>query len=115
MSNTDERTESERLRAELVRAGGAAKGRGSGYPLATRGRVIAFATERRRRGAGIVTIAAELGLSATTLKKWMRGSEPGAAFAPVEIIDQPTIVLVSPGGWRAEIDIETFAKLIGRS
>jgi hypothetical protein len=115
MSNTDDRSESGRLRAELVRAGGAAKGRGSGYPLATRARVVAFAAERRRRGAGIVTIAAELGLSATTLKKWMRGSEPGSAFAPVEIVDQQAIVLISPGGWRAEIDLETFAKLIGRT
>jgi hypothetical protein len=115
MSNTDERSEGGRLRAELGRTGGAAKGRGSGYPLETRARVLAFAAERRRRGAGIVTIAAELGLSATTLKKWMTGSEPRAAFAPVKIVGRQAIVLISPAGWRAEIDVETFAKLVGRA
>jgi len=106
---------SEALRDELAAAGGTAKARGSGYPMALRARVVQHATRCRERGEGMPRIASRLGISATTLKSWLRAGAPGPAFAPVEIVDRGVVVLVSPAGWRAEIDLQTFAALVART
>jgi hypothetical protein len=94
-----------------VRTGGATKGRGAGYPLAVRGRVIAYVEQCRERGEGMKCVAGRLGLSVTTVTKWVHGPKP--AFATVEVVDDARIVLVSPAGWRTQIDVATLAVLVG--
>jgi hypothetical protein len=101
----------ERLRAELVRTGGAARGRGAGYPVALRAQVLAYADERRAAGEKLTSVAARVGLSPTTISKWRRRPEP--AFARVKVSSVVSgIVLVSPSGWRAEVDVGTLSALV---
>ena len=102
----------EQLRAEILRTGGASRGRGAGYPVAVRARVLAHVQESRARGEGLKRVAARLGLCSTTLRKWSR--EPSPRFAPVTVVRSSAgVVLVSPTGWRAEVDVETLASLVG--
>ena len=105
------RSEGEGLREDLARAGGASRGRGAGYPLVLRERAVAYAERCRARGEGMARVAEQLGLSRTTVAKWVRG--PKQAFTAVEVVDDTSIVLVSPTGWRAEVDRETLAVLVG--
>jgi hypothetical protein len=101
----------ERLRAEILRAGGAARGRGAGYPMAVREQVLAYADERRAAGEKLTSIAASVGLSPTTISKWRR--RPGPAFARVKVSSVVAgVVLVSPSGWRAEVDLATLSALV---
>lgn len=109
MKNGDD---GERLRAEILRTGGAARGRGAGYPVVVRERVLAHTEESRARGEGLKSVAARLGLSTTTISKWRRECSP--TFAAVSVVGSAAgVVLVSPMGWRAEVDLETLAALVG--
>jgi hypothetical protein len=96
------------LRAALTRAGGKTKGRGAGYPPELRARVAAYAM---RCGLGMNRVAEQLGIARGTLQKWVRES---SSFVPFVVGDAaPTrVVLVSPTGWRIELDPDTLRALV---
>jgi hypothetical protein len=109
--------ESDTLRTEISRASEAALGKG--YPVPLRERVIAYARRATERGESQAQVAARLRLSLATLGLWLRGTrrpttttKTAGAFAAVKIGGAKCVVLVSPTGWRAEIDVETLAKLL---
>jgi transposase len=71
------------------------------YPLALRRRITALARRRRAHGAGLATIARELGLAEWTLNLWLRKTSAPVLRA-VEIVPAPpasaitTPVLITP-------------------
>ena len=86
-----------------------------GYPAEVRQRVGAYARQRRQAGARWSELAAELGISSTTMSNWMRALPPEPTFLPVHI-NTPTpstspqpLTVTSPGGWR--IDGLSFGQL----
>jgi transposase-like protein len=81
------------------------------YPEALRGKITAIARRRRVQGAGIATIARELGLAEWTLNLWLRKISAPVLRA-VEIVPAPSSsppasavtmpVLITPQGVRIE-------------
>lgn len=111
----------EEVRAALVRS---KEGLGRPYPEHVRSTVLALAERQRRAGVGLGSFAAEVGVSATTLRKWRRdaGGGPGAApavFCEVEVVaprpPASTLVIHGPSGLRIEgATITDLAELIRR-
>jgi transposase len=106
------------IRTALVRSN---EGVGRPYPARLRTQVLAHVERRRRAGIGLEAVAAELGLAATTLRKWKRnvvGSAP-RAFCEVEIVPPSAppsaLVVHGPAGLRIEgATIADIAELVGR-
>ena len=110
----------EGIRASLVRSG---QGLGRPYPGAAREAAVEFLEDKRREGVGLHMVAAELGVSATTLRKWDQGrTSPGAArarFCEVEIVTATAgpggVVVHVPHGVRIEgLSLEQIAELVRR-
>ena len=111
----------EEVRAALVRS---KEGLGRPYPEHIRSTVLALAERQRRAGVGLGSFAAEVGVSATTLRKWKRdaGGGPGAAraaFCEVEIVAPgpraSALVIHGPSGLRIEgVTITDLAELVRR-
>jgi len=106
------------IRTALVRSN---EGVGRPYPARLRAKVLAHAEQRRRDGVALETIAAELGVAVTTLRKWKRHAPAAAspAFCEVEIVSAsaPTSALVvhDPAGLRIEgATIADIAELVRR-
>lgn len=86
------------------------RGRGRRYDPALRARVAAFAEKRRAEGATWKAIAAELGATFETVRRWCRrrvASTRTAALAlrPVEVVAQPvasSLAVVARSGVRVE-------------
>lgn len=111
--------EAEDLQAEIARALAGGSTRGRGYPAPLRERVTTYARECCERGEAAKKIATALGLSTTTLSHWLHGAaattpamDSRGAFARVKVVSAKRIVLESPTGWRAEIDVETLARIM---
>ncbi len=86
----------------------------AGYPEPVRQRVGAYARRRRQAGARWSELAAELGISSTTMSNWMRALPPEPTFLPVPVSTptpppQQFVTVTSPGGWR--IDGLSFSQL----
>lgn len=115
------KTTIEEIRAALVRGG---EGVGRPYPVHLRGAVLAHVERRQQAGAGIVTCAAEIGVSPATLRKWKRDASAGAgvgraAFCEVEIVaprpPASTLVVHGPAGLCIEgATIADIAELVRR-
>ncbi len=111
----------EQIRAALVRGN---DGVGRPYPSEARRAVLALVERREREGIGLTRTAAELGMSATTLRNWQRQRlapprTPAAGFCEVEILAAPTttpasaLVVHGPAGLRIEgATIADIAELI---
>jgi hypothetical protein len=76
---------------------------------------------QRRGEEGVRTIAASLGVSVTTLQRWMRGAARRPRFRPVEVVhpapsvDPGTTVAIqlTAAGPRVEgLTVETAARLL---
>lgn len=116
--------EAAQLRADLESRREEGTQRGRGYPASVRERVTAYMLECRKRRETIETVAERLGMSSSTLSMWMvthrrtreasarRERSDEAAFAPVKVVKTSRVVLTSPSGWQAEIDLETLAMLV---
>ncbi len=76
------------IRTALVRSN---EGVGRPYPARLRAQVLAHVERRRRTGIALEAIAAELGLTATTLRKWKRNAA-GTAGRPALRERRPTTV-----------------------
>ena len=71
-----------------------------------RGRIVEWVRQRRDRGDWWCDLSRELGVHATTLKRWAAPpAEAVVAMRPVQVIETPpaeTVTLVSPTGLRIE-------------
>jgi len=112
------KTTIDEIRTALVRSN---EGVGRPYPVHLRAAVLAHAERQRRAGVGLEAFAAEIGLSATTLRKWKREAAAVAqpAFCEVEIVapSAPASALVvrGPAGLRIEgATIADVAELVRR-
>jgi len=106
------KTTIDEIRTALVRSN---EGVGRPYPVHIRAAVLAHAERQRRAGIGLEAFAAELGLSATTLRKWKREAAAAAqpAFCEVEIVtpSAPASALVVRGPAGLRIDGATIADI----
>jgi transposase len=106
------------IRTGLVRSN---EGIGRPYPAHLRGQVLAHVERRRRAGIALKAVAAELGLAATTLRKWKRNAAGAAhpAFCEVEIVPASAppsaLVVHGPAGLRIEgATLTEIAELVRR-
>lgn len=96
------------------------RSRGARIPEALRTEVIRYATERRRQGDDVRSIAGALGVSAESIRRWTGAAGPGRARALVPIVvrdDGPAstglLSVTSPGGYRVEgLTVATAASLL---
>jgi len=92
------------LRAELSKV---ERGRGKRFSPELRGRVIEVGARRRAEGSSWQRIGRELGMNYETVRRWCIEKKKPSTLRRVEIVPtepelSPTIVVVSPGGFRAE-------------
>lgn len=114
--------EATQLRNDLQVRREAGATRGRGYPAIVRARVVAYAAECRKRNESVQTIAERLGMSSSTLSMWVQAERRGdttdvatrseSKFAPVRMMADRRVKLVSPAGWFVEIDVETLVALV---
>lgn len=90
---------------------GGRPGPGCRYPASLRREAVVVARSGLSSGRELPSVAAELGLQASTLKRWLRGSEGEGPLRPVEVISEegdkvpkpgPGVVLVTASGLRIE-------------
>ncbi len=111
----------EELRVELSGLG--PRGRGRAYPKGLLEKLLSYTVARRRQGASIVEVAAEVGINFRTLARWLgarkterfgRVEVVAARFAPATAAAAP-IVVHGPRGLRIEgLDLAAVAELVRR-
>ena len=116
----ESRKQGAKLRTWMARTGG--RRRGKSYPAALREEAVSYLRGRLEQGGSVYAVAREIGMSQTSLARWLR-SEPRrspAAFRPVTLVadGQPalgTIVVHGPAGIRVEgLDLAGVAELLRR-
>ena len=95
------------------------RGRTTRIPDAVRARVLTYARRQRAAGHSWVRIARAVGLSVGSLKNWSRTPPPARTLVPEEVatrapeVPVAALVVVSPGGYRAEgLDLATATALL---
>jgi hypothetical protein len=111
----------EELRVELSGLG--PRGRGRAYPKGLLEKLLSYTVARRRQGASIVEVAAEVGINFRTLARWL-GARKTARFEQVAVVAAPaataasvaaTIVVHGRHGLRIEgLDLVAVAELVRR-
>jgi len=111
----------EELRVELSKLG--PRGRGRAYPKGLLEKLLSYTVARRRQGASIVEVAAEVGINFRTLARWL-GVRKAARFERVDVVAAPvttaasvaaSIVVHGPCGLRIEgLDLAGVAELVRR-
>ena len=85
--------------------------------------IVEYARHEVASGASVRAAARRLGVSNSTLTRWLEEGRQPSTFRPVEvqIAEEPAqepsgeLVLVSPGGYRVEgLDVEQLAMLLSR-
>src|ERR1700760_3837986 len=74
------------------------RGRGRAYPKGLLEKVLTYTVARRRQGAKLVEVAAELALSDQTLSRWLGEKRASKKF--VQVVAAPAAVsmpIVAPG------------------
>jgi len=106
----------EELKQELSKLG--PRGRGRAYPKGLMGKLLSYTLARRRQGAKIVEVAAELGMKFHTLARWLGEKQPAVGFERVEVVAPPSarsLVVHGPRGLRIEgLDLVGVAELVRR-
>jgi transposase len=112
------KTTIDEIRTALVRSN---EGLGRPYPAHLRAQVLAHVERRRRAGIALEAVATELGVAATTLRKWQRTATSTAppAFCEVEIVapsaPPSALVVHGPAGLRIEgATLTEIAELVRR-
>jgi hypothetical protein len=72
------------LQQELSKLG--PRGRGRTYPKGLMGKLLSYTVARRRQGAKLVEVAAELGMKSHTLARWLGEKRSSASFERVEVV-----------------------------
>src|ERR1700759_781858 len=99
------------------------RGRGRAYPKGLLEKVLTYTVARRRQGATLVEVAAELALSDQTLSRWLGEKRASRKF--VQVVAAPTaasapsvapaIVVHGARGLRIEgLDLAAVAELVRR-
>ena len=110
----------EELKVELSELG--PRGRGRPYPKGLLEKLLSYTVARRRQGASIVEVAAEVGINFRTLARWL-GARKTARFGRVVVAAPVTaragaaapIVVHGPRGVRIEgLDVAGVAELVRR-
>jgi hypothetical protein len=105
------------LRAALVRSRGVF---GRPYPAMARAAALEWAERRQREGADLQSIASELGVSPTTLRKWREPqSRPSDAFCSVQLVpaagSSSPVVVHARSGIRIEgLSLAELAEFVRR-
>ena len=109
----------EELQQELSKLG--PRGRGRAYPKGLMGRLLSYTVARRRQGAKLVEVAAELGMKSYTLARWLGEKKPSASFERVEVVAAASpaaerrLVVHGPHGLRIEgLELVDVAELVRR-
>jgi len=113
----------EELKSEVVKLG--PRGRGKPYPKGLLEKILSYTVARRRQGAKLVEVAAELGLHDQALSRWLgekrtskqrfeRVDVVAATPAPVSRATSP-IVVYGARGLRIEgLELAAVAELVRR-
>jgi hypothetical protein len=105
----------EELKSELLELG--PRGRGRPYPKGLLEKLLSYTVARRRQGAKLVEVAAELGMKDQTLSRWVGEKRAAKRFERVEVVAPPAtpILVHGPRGLRIEgLDIAAVAELVRR-
>jgi transposase len=110
------------LKVELSELG--PRGRGRPYPKGLLEKLLSYTVARRRQGAKLVEVAAELGMPNHTLSRWVGEKRAAKHFERVEVIAEPAapaaptaraLIVHGPRGLRIEgLDITAIAELVRR-
>ena len=107
------------LQQELSKLG--PRGRGRSYPRGLMGKLLSYTVARRRQGAKLVEVAAELGMKSHTLSRWLGEKRPSASFERVEVIAPAApsparkVIVYGPRGLRVEgLELSEVAELVRR-
>lgn len=108
------------FRRMVQRQRGWRPGRGARYPSRLRAEAVACAREGLRSGLSLSAMAAQLGVGAPTLSRWLETEEAG--LREVEILAEAPpstagsgvgLVLVAPSGYRVEgLGLEQAVELL---
>jgi len=109
----------EELKLELSTLG--PRGRGRPYPKGLLEKLLSYTVARRRQGAKVVEVAAELGMNFQTLARWVGQKRTVKRFDRVEVVAAPVaaapraLVVHGPRGLRIEgLDLGGVAELVRR-
>ena len=112
----------EELKAEVAKLG--PRGRGRPYPKALLEKLLSYTVARRRQGATLVEVAADVGLADQTLSRWLGEKRRAKRFDRVEVVTAPpavatpaasTIVVHGARGLRIEgLELAAVAELVRR-
>src|SRR6188768_4171095 len=90
----------EELQQELSKL--SPRGRGRAYPKGLMGKVLSYTVARRRQGAKLVEVAAELGMKSYTLARWLGEKRPAASFERVEVVAPAKVIVADQAATAAE-------------
>jgi transposase len=111
-----ERTEDDGGGARAAVAALGRRSRTSRIPDAVRAQVVAYARRQRPAGRSWQRIARGIGVSAGSLQNWARAPAAPRTLVPVTVAaaePAPSLVVVSPGGYRVEgLDVATASALL---
>ena len=112
----------EELKSEVSKLG--PRGRGRAYPKGLLEKVLSYTVARRRQGAKLIEVAAELGLHDQALSRWLGEKRRANRFDRVQVVAAAptvamaaasTIVVHGPRGLRIEgLDLAVVADLVRR-
>ena len=112
----------EELKSEVAKLG--PRGRGRPYPKGLLEKILSYTVARRRQGAKLVEVAAELGLHDQALSRWLGEKRAAKRFDRVEVVATTsattvrvasTIIVHGPRGLRIEgLELATLAELVRR-
>ena len=100
------------------------RGRGKPYPKGLLEKILSYTVARRRQGAKLVEVAAELGLHDQALSRWLGEKRASKRFDRVDVVAPPpaapppvasTIVVHGARGLRIEgLELAAVAELVRR-
>jgi transposase len=97
------------------------RGRGRPYPKGLLEKLLSYTVARRRQGASVLEVAAELGMNWRTLTRWVGEKKAARRFERVEVVATPTpasaraLVVHGPRGLRIEgLDLAGLVELMRR-
>lgn len=105
-----------RLREQILKIQADKGTRARRYPRPLRDAILSYAAERRGQGAGKSAVARSLGLNPHTFYSWFGGGgQQAPEFRRVRVAEAavPSVVLVSPHGYRVEgLDAGEVARVL---
>jgi len=112
----------EELKSEVAKLG--PRGRGKPYPKGLLEKILSYTVARRRQGAKLVEVAAELGLHDQALSRWLGEKRASKRFDRVDVVAavpaappsaQSPIVVYGARGLRIEgLELAAIVELVRR-